>query len=196
MRVRDKSKEEAIRRKALRLIVREGFDGFSMQKLARAAGVAPGTLYIYFKSKEDLILQLCAVEIKKMTEATLKDFDPSMSFSEGLKVQWMNRARYCLKNPEEVYFLEQIKHSPAQEKSAELMTGQFKDIMKKFVMNAIKRKELVKVPLEVFWSVAYAPLYNLVKFHNKGTSVGGNKYTFSDETMLQTLNLVIKALKP
>ncbi|MBN8856321.1 MAG: helix-turn-helix transcriptional regulator [Sphingobacteriales bacterium] len=33
------------------MVVREGFDGFSMQKLARAAGVSPTTIYIYFKDK-------------------------------------------------------------------------------------------------------------------------------------------------
>jgi AcrR family transcriptional regulator len=196
MRIRDENKELAIRQKALKMIVREGFDGFSMQKLARAAGVSPATIYIYFKDREDLILQLCAEEGKKMAEATLKNFDPAMSFSEGLKIQWMNRARYCLKNPNQMHFLEQIRHSPLQQKSLQMMGDNFKNAMQTFVMNAIKRKELVKVPVEVYWSVAFAPLYNLVKFHMAGSSVGGNKFSLSDKIMLQTLELVLKALKP
>jgi len=196
MRIRDENKELAIRQKALKMIVREGFDGFSMQKLAKAAGVSPATIYIYFKDREDLILQLCAEEGKKMAEATLKNFDPAMSFSEGLKIQWMNRARYCLKNPSQMHFLEQIRHSPLQEKSLQIMGDNFKNAMKTFVMNAIKRGELVKVPVEVYWSVAFAPLYNLVKFHMAGRSLGGNKFRLSDKIMLQTLELVLKALKP
>src|SRR5690348_11655773 len=100
MRTRDELKEQVIRQKALEMIVGEGFDGFSMQKLAKAADVSPATIYIYFKDKEDLILQLCRQEGTMMTEETLKDFTPSMSFSEGLKVQWVNRAKYCLKHPE------------------------------------------------------------------------------------------------
>src|SRR5687767_5070565 len=112
MRTRDTNKERAIRDQALKTIVKNGFDGLSMQKLAKAAAVSPATIYIYFKDREDLILQLFAEASKKMTEATLKDFDPAMSFSEGLKVQWMNRARYCIANPDEMYFLEQIRHSP------------------------------------------------------------------------------------
>jgi TetR/AcrR family transcriptional repressor of multidrug resistance operon len=196
MRVRDKNKELAIRRKALKMIVKKGFDGFSMQKLAKEARLAPGTLYIYFKSKDDLILQLCEVEGKKMADAMLKDFDPSMSFREGMKIQWMNRANYCLKHPEEMYFLELIKHTPIKEKSAKVMDDHFKKVMTEFAKNAIQKKELLPVPLEVYWSVAFAPLYNLVKFHKTGTSIGGYKFSFSDEVMLKTLELVLKALKP
>ena len=51
MRTRDEKKEHAIRRRALEIIVERGFDGFSMQKLAKAAGVSPATLYIYFKDR-------------------------------------------------------------------------------------------------------------------------------------------------
>ncbi len=196
MRTRDINKERAIRDHALKMIVKNGFDGLSMQKLAKAADVSPATIYIYFKDREDLILQLFVEASKKMTEATLKDFDPSMSFSEGLKVQWMNRARYCMANPDEMHFLEQIRHSPLQEKSLVLLGTKFKENMKAFVSNAIKNKELVKVPVEVYWSVAFAPLYTLVQFHIAGTSIGGNKFKFSEKTMLETLALVLKALKP
>ncbi len=178
------------------MIVKSGIEGFSMQKLAKAAAVSPATIYIYFKDKEDLILQLYAEEGKKMSEATLIDFDPAMSFSEGLKVQWMNRAKYCIQYSDEMHFLEQIRHSPLQEKSLELLGDNFKMVMMEFVKNAIKRNELVKVPVEVFWSVAYAPLYNLVKFHKIGKSMGGNKFSFSEKIMMETLNLVLKALKP
>ncbi len=196
MRIRDANKEKAIRHHALKMIVKHGFDGLSMQKLAKAAGVSPATIYIYFKNREDLILQLSAEESEKMAEATLKYFDPAMSFSEGLRVQWMNRARYCLANPQQMYFLEQIRHSPFQQKSMELVGNEFKKKMVAFVSNAIKRKELVKVPTEVYWSVAFAPLYTLVHFHIAGRSIGGHQFKFSEKVMLETLSLVLKALKP
>ena len=67
MRLRDEAKEQSIREKALEMIVKEGFDGLSMQKLAKAAGVSPATIYIYFKDREDLILQLYYEESLRMT---------------------------------------------------------------------------------------------------------------------------------
>ncbi|HTB60696.1 MAG TPA: TetR family transcriptional regulator, partial [Polyangia bacterium] len=44
MRARDPRKERAIRAKALDTIVRHGFDGLSMQKLAKEVGVSPATI--------------------------------------------------------------------------------------------------------------------------------------------------------
>ena len=54
MRLRDEQKELLVRTKALELLVAEGFNGFSMHKLAKAANVSPATLYIYFQNKEDV----------------------------------------------------------------------------------------------------------------------------------------------
>jgi AcrR family transcriptional regulator len=196
MRARDEHKEKSIREKALKMIVQEGIEGFSMQKLAKAANVSPATIYIYFKDKEDLILQLCKEAGEKMADITLKKFDPSMSFGEGLKAQWISRAKYCLKYPEQMHFLEQIRHSSLQDKLMDVMNEKFKNAMDLFVTNAIKRKELVKVPVEVYWSVAFAPLYNLVKFHMSGRSIGGNKFVLSDKIMKDTFELVLKALTP
>jgi AcrR family transcriptional regulator len=41
MRLRDEQKEQLVRTKALELLVEEGFNGFSMHKLAKAANVSP-----------------------------------------------------------------------------------------------------------------------------------------------------------
>ncbi|MEO5684828.1 MAG: TetR/AcrR family transcriptional regulator [Chitinophagaceae bacterium] len=196
MRVRDDNKIQAIREKAIEIIVKLGFDGFSMQKLAKAAAVSPATLYIYYKDREDLIMQLWAESFREMAEATLKNFDPTMSFSEGLRVQWMNRARYYMKNPHQMQFMEQFRHSPFQDKALDLIGASFKETMMAFVANAIKRNELVKVQVEVYWSVAFAPMYNLVKFHLQGKSIGGKKFTLTDKIMNDTLELVLKALTP
>jgi AcrR family transcriptional regulator len=196
MRPRDENKERIIREKALTMMVKEGLEGFSMQKLAKAADVSPATIYIYFKDKEDLVAQLCMDAGKKMMDITFKNFDPAMSFSEGLRVQWVNRAKYCMKYPEQMHFLEQLRHSPFSDKLTEMMGENFKKVMGDFVTNAIKKKELVKVPVEVYWSIAFAPLYNLVKFHMTGKSIGGRKFILSDKIMKETFELVLKALKP
>lgn len=196
MRTRDENKEAAIREEAIKMIVKAGFDGLSMQKLAKAADVSPATIYIYFKDREDLIIQLWTGEMEKMAAATLEGFDAAMSFEEGLRVQWMNRANYFMNNQLSMHFMEQIKYSPYENLSRKKMNQTFISIQGEFVHNAIKRKELVKLPMEVYWSVAYAPLYQLVKMHMTGRGLAGRDFKLDDKMMEQTLQLVLKALKP
>ena len=197
MRTRDPKKEKAIREKALAMIVKEGFDGLSMQKLAKAAGVSPATIYIYYKDRDDLILRLYSDISRKMSAHTLEGFDPDSSFKEGLRVQWTNRAKYCLKHADEAHFMEQIRFSPMYERAIKLMEPAFINTMRDFVKGAIKRNEIIRVPVEVYWSIAFAPLYQLLKFHKHGKGMPGTEsFTLDDKTMMLTLDLVTKALKP
>jgi AcrR family transcriptional regulator len=196
MRLRDETKEASLKLKAIEMVVKKGFDGLSMQKLAKAAGVSPATIYIYYKDREDLIMQVSLEESSKMSAATLKNFSPDMSFETGLRVQWMNRAKYCLENPISMYFLEQIRHSPFHDRVYKKDT-QFIETMHQFVHNAIKQKELIQLPVEIYWSIAFAPLYQLVKFHMSHKPFPGRgKFLLDEKALNQTLKLVLKALKP
>jgi AcrR family transcriptional regulator len=203
MRRRNIDKQLLIRRKALQMLVREGLDGFSMQKLARASRVSPATLYIYFEHRDDLVFQIYKEEMGKMVAETLAGFDPDSPFAEGLRVQWKNRARYCLEHPLEAEFLEQVRHSPYQGQFFPKLDPTFFDKMVVFVTNAIRRKELLPVSKEIYWSIAYAPLYQLLKFHQSKFGLGGRpcgpgekKFELDDASLDLALKLVVKALKP
>jgi AcrR family transcriptional regulator len=196
MRPKDLSKEDAIREKALDMIARCGLDGLSMQKLAKAAGVSPATIYIYFKDREDLIIQLCRAEWKRMSGMMMQGFDPEMDFEEGLRVQWKNRARFSIEHPQSLQFMEYIRHTPFHEDLQRAMDNPFKDAMKIFVTKAIRNKQMITMPVEVYWSLAYSPLYQLIKFHMNGRNMAGEPFELTDEIMEQTLQLVLKAFKP
>lgn len=197
MRARDEQKENAIRQEAMKAVVQKGLDGLSMQKLAHAANVSPATIYIYFKDREDLILQLCITESERMVTATLKDFDPKMSFGKGLKRQWKNRLNYWMENPLEAQFLEQIRHSQYGEKVFKMVKREFSTTMREFVHGAIERKELIPLPVEVYWSLAFSPLYALIKFHISGKGFHSEKkYMLDDAQVNQAFALVLKALTP
>lgn len=179
------------------MIVAHGFDGLSMQKLAAAASVSPATIYIYFRDRDDLILRLHEEETARMAEFTLRGFDPDGSFAEGLRVQWQNRIRYCLEYPRQSHFLEQMRYSPLFQKAAEVSKRPFSQTMERFVKGAIQRGEIVRLPVEVYWSVAFAPLYQLLRFHQHGLGFPGKgPFVLDQKTIDQTLSLVLKALKP
>ena len=196
MRARDPKKEALVKQKAMQLLLKDGFDGFSMQKLAKACEISVATLYIYYENKEDLILKIGIEEGHRMMDFTLNGFSPEMSFADGLKKQWENRSDYWMKNKEASLFYENLKHTPYASAILEETSNKFSPIMKKFTENAIAKKELKFLSFESYWCIAFGPLYTLLKFDLSGKSVGNKPYKFSKITMYQTLELVLKALKP
>lgn len=46
-----------------------GFELFSMNELARSAGVAKGTLYLYFRTREEVLLQLYLEQLQTWADA-------------------------------------------------------------------------------------------------------------------------------
>ena len=196
MRPRDESKIQAIHAKTVELAAQEGFDRLSMHKLAKAVGISPGTLYIYFRDREDLILQVSIAAQRQLFKATLQDFDPEMPFADGLRTQWRNRARYFLENPSQMQFLEMIRYSRFEPEVTRQVSREFADSMRSFTRNAIERGELVELPLEVYWSIAYAPLYQLVKFHVNGKGMLGRPFTLTRSTIDQSANIILRALAP
>ncbi len=196
MRTRDTGKEDIVKKEAISMLVKEGFNGFSMNKLAKKAGISVATLYIYYTDKDDLVIKL-GIEIgQNFFRETLKDFSPDMPFKDGLRKQWENRARFAIRYPEEVAYYEILRHTQHGEQVLSQSIADFKAAMSKFYHNAIRRKELKPLSLEVFWSVAYGPLYSLLRFHSEGKSLGGKPFTFSKKDMNKALELVIKALTP
>ena len=196
MRVRNEEKVQLVKQKAMEMVVSDGFEGFSVNKLARACGISVATLYIYYKDKDDLITAIALEEAKRMGEITLGDFDPELSFAEGLRKQWENRSKYILENPVASAFFEQLRTSTYQDKVMECIICDFKAKMGTFMQKAIKNKEVDAMPLEVYWSVAYAPLYSLLRFHHEGRSLGGKPFVLNEDIMWRTFDLVVKALTP
>jgi hypothetical protein len=196
MRIRDEQKIELIRQKAMEMIVEDGFDGLSMQKLAKAASVSPATIYIYFKDRDDLIRQISISEVNTMINATFIGFNPQMPFAKGLKIQWENRARYWMDHPQRAKFMEQIRHSPMGAEIFQTVKKEFSSKMREFVHRGMENKEVVKLPIEVYWSIAFAPLYQLIKFHNDGHGLHHEPFTLNKKILHQTLKYVIKALTP
>lgn len=198
MRVRDIDKEKLVVANAIELIVQDGFQGFSMNKLAKACNISVATLYIYYKDKDDLIKKIGAEIAIEFFTSTIENFSPDMPFEEGLWIQWQNRAAFTFKYPKKVAFFEVIKQSPHAEDILNSTTkfSDFRIIMKQFIENSLHNKELVPMQFEVFWSIAYGPLYTLLNFHNEGKSMGGKPFKLTQDMMKEAFGAAIKALKP
>jgi len=196
MRIRDTNKEDIVKQKAIEMLVREGIEGFAMNRLAKESAVSVATLYIYYTDKEDLIKKI-GIEIgKNFFEEMMKDFSAEMNFVDGLRKQWEIRANFMMKMMNEMACWEILQNSSHSDYIVQESVKDFKTIMVSFFENAVEKKELVPISKDVFWSIAYGPLYSLLRFHNKGKSMGGFPFALTPQVQNEAFELVIKALTP
>src|SRR5215475_5317937 len=65
---RSGDKRERILSAAERIFARHGFFAARVSEIAKEAGVADGTIYLYFKSKDDLLISLFERRMKQVNE--------------------------------------------------------------------------------------------------------------------------------
>jgi len=195
MRKRDPDKEDLVKQTAIALIVKDGLERFSMNRLAKACNISVATLYIYYKDRDDLIINIAMESGRLMSEAIIKDFDPEQSLEDGLRQQWINRYKFMVDYPHLSLFFDQLRSSSYQE---EFLRGFLKDfiiVMGKFMRNVIERGEVENMTIETYWSIAYAPLYSLARFDNEGKGLDGKPFKLTEEVLWKTFDLVLKSLK-
>ena len=99
-----------------------------------------------------------------------------------------------LENPTSAMFFDQLRASVYEKEINDVIVPEFRRVMGLFMQTAIEKGEIDPMPLEVYWSVAFAPLYNLIRFHQRGKSVAGRAFKLTDEVLWKTFDLVLKAL--
>ncbi len=81
----DNAKLRQILDGARKVFLADGFDGASMNDVARAAGVSKGTLYVYFDSKEALFEALVRSEKQAQAERHTYFDDPDSDVAANLR---------------------------------------------------------------------------------------------------------------
>lgn len=112
MRNKDEDKVQIILDAALNMIARIGLSGLKMSDLAKEAGVATGTVYIYFEDKNQLIRALYLQLVRDSTA----DLTVGILENDPLKIRINKMVRNYLndniRRPEHGAFLEQYFRSP------------------------------------------------------------------------------------
>jgi len=112
VRCKDESKIDAIYRATLTLVKDRGLAGITMCDISKEASIATGTLYIYFKNKDELIKALFTECREKSAYYYFEGIVQQQSFEKRMEKLFRNIICYKMKNFEVSAFLEQSYHSP------------------------------------------------------------------------------------
>ncbi|TGK06870.1 TetR/AcrR family transcriptional regulator [Leptospira semungkisensis] len=135
--VRDpEDKKERILSSALKLFTEKGFEGTPIPDLAKDAGIGAGTIYRYYKNKEELVNELYRYWKNKLKE-TLATGYPEKAKSKDLFLHlWMALANFYDKYPEAFEFLELHYHSPYLDQASKKATTQTMEFICGFLEEA------------------------------------------------------------
>lgn len=173
MRVRDESKTEAIFKATLELVKERGLAGITMSDISKEASIGTGTLYLYFKNKDELIKALFLECRQQSAQHYFDGLKDGAAFKERMQKLFTNIIRYKMLFFEVSAFLEQSYHSPflcmADLKKKDKALAPLYDLIRE----GIEDKKLKNVDVDLVISFMFGIINEMVKksyFSNKKVS--------------------------
>ncbi|MGW3866701.1 TetR/AcrR family transcriptional regulator [Streptomyces sp. NPDC005047] len=149
-------------RAALRsLVAQNGFHGASMNAIAREAGVATGTAYTHYASKDDLVLATYAETKAELGQAITADLKSDAPAGQRFHALWLSCYHYLKMNPKHARFLLQVEHSPYRALAHEAALANQNDPLLAQVTLPDISARLLPLPLDVLYELALSPAVRL-----------------------------------
>lgn len=111
----------AVRDALRRLVAQRGFHGASMSAIAAEAGVATGTAYTHYGSKDEVVLAAYLETKAELGAAATAGLDPEAPAPELFRAIWLGSYRHLAANPDHALFLLQVDSSPYREPAHEAL---------------------------------------------------------------------------
>ena len=140
-RARVEAKESSILDAAEKIFARVGFDGAKVSEIARAASVAEGTVYLYYKNKQDLLAGVVGRFWTQLTLGAEAAIDPDATTAEQLE----QLGRYHLNSILEQFEVVSLTYRarPQQEQDLD-QVREYVRVFDRIVQRGVDRGELPK----------------------------------------------------
>lgn len=162
-------------RTALKMIADGGFHSSPMSELAAVSGVAVGTIYHHFASKEDMILALYRECRENISRAALSGADSKLSVARRFDSLWRNLYSHLIKNPLEFSLIRQFNNSPLLSQLEKEGTGVFSKPVIDFFREGMKAGKLRKLKPEVLGEIFYSLVAAAAAMNTDGSGRVGKK---------------------
>lgn len=128
---------------ALKLFVANGVMNTSTAEIAKEAGTAAGTLFLYFPTKQALLNELVLKIGKEQSDHINHLLKPSLSARETFYTIWYGTAHWFLENMDAYHYIQQVRDSgmisdAAVQESAKFFGYYYDAIQKGLVEGSIK----------------------------------------------------------
>lgn len=146
-------KPEKILATALRLFVHSGFHGTPTSKIASEAGVSNGTLFHYFKTKDELVVALYTSIKGELNQHLAAKISETDAFKEKFRKLFLYSVEWAVANRDAFYFLQQFHFSPHLGLVPADVIQQQTELHRNLIQEAWSAKVLKPLPLDLIDSL-------------------------------------------
>jgi TetR/AcrR family transcriptional regulator, multidrug resistance operon repressor len=158
-------KKQEILKVFLELIIKNGFHATPMSLVAKTSKISIGTIYHYFKSKEDLINELYSI-LKEKFGSNLKLRDnPNLCPKDRFFLNCRNVFMYYVENSSDFLFFEQYDNSPFISKKTKEENIKHYEFLWNFLDQGVSSGFLRKMPVLLIMELTYGNLRSIIKMH-------------------------------
>ncbi len=156
--------KDKILKSALKLFARQGIDKTSTREITKDVGIAEGTLFVHFKTKQELIDSLY-LDIKKGLVGNLSDLvDTKVSTEKNIKSMSEYMIKYLIKNYNELIFMEIMEKDPKISQRAKNEGRKMYLVVLKQIGEWIKKGELKKLDREFIGGIVWGNVVSIAKY--------------------------------
>jgi TetR/AcrR family transcriptional regulator, repressor of fatR-cypB operon len=169
--VSKQDKREEIIRTSLELIAEHGFHGAPMAMIADVSGVAVGTIYRFFESKDVLITELYRELEARIYPVIQNGYSPLQPIRVRFLHLFTSLLCYFIANPLDFRFLEQFHNSPygvACRRDKFLGTKDGCDVFYELFTDGLTQQVLKDLPMVVLFNLAFGPMISVARDHILG----------------------------
>jgi AcrR family transcriptional regulator len=138
-----------------------------MAAIAKEAGVATGTAYVHYASKEELVLATYLELKQSLGEAALADVDASATPREQFGQLWAGIQHHLEADPDRARFLVQADSSPYAATAHEQAMSSPDDPLMSSPVVAGLLAQMVDLPSEVLFDLAVGPLIRITAIQRR-----------------------------
>lgn len=150
----------------LELVVEQGVHATPMSQVAKEAGVAVGTIYHYFKNKDQIIEEIYSMICQDFGVVLMANV-PDDNFKVQFEVMWNNLYSYFIGNPLAFKFMEFVGVPPIIGHEIRLKNVKHFTHIKDFFLSGILKKEVKDVNLRLVLQMTFGNVISAARLKFK-----------------------------
>ncbi len=187
----EENKKELIRKAAIKVMAEMGFYNTKASRIADEAGIAVGTIYNYFNSKEDILEYIFAVELEKRMVYLEQVKNVEADFWEKLEIFLRKHFNEIKDNPDTGKILVSEKEFPR--KSGSKAIGDYlyaiPDKLDYLLTDALKNGEVKECNPEITAAIIFGAIQGVVE-----KAIKNDNLTLLDSAPEELLKLLKRGL--